>query len=69
MSALMKRQPLAERFVADEDAFIQDPTYQGRITKGSGNDLEVAFPDGSVAHCRAGDWRVGLLLADRWERS
>jgi hypothetical protein len=65
----MKRQPLAERFVADEDAFIQDPTYQdptyqGRITKGSGNDLEVAFPDGSVAHCRAGDWRVGPLLAE-----
>lgn len=61
MSAHILRRPLAERFVEDEDAFIQDARYQGQITKGSGNMLEVAFPDGSLAHCEHGMWAVGPL--------
>ena len=66
MSAHILRRPLAERFIEDEDAFITDSRYQGRIVRGSSMDLEVEFPDGSVAHCVAGVWDVGpLKMGDR----
>ena len=65
MSAHIIRKPVAERFVEDEDAFIQDARYQGQIVRGSGRDLEVKFPDGSVASCRAGVWDVGPLESAR----
>lgn len=61
MSAHQMRRPIAERFIEDDDAFIQDARYQGRIAPSEGMMLEVEFPDGSVAHCEYGQWAVGPL--------
>jgi hypothetical protein len=61
MSAHQMRRPIAERFIEDDDAFIQDARYQGRIARSEGMMLEVEFPDGGVAHCEYGQWAVGPL--------